>query len=179
MGFWGNVAAGLVVAAIGLFIPGLRDWFSTVLGAVWAHLFRVTELSNWLVWLLALLSSGWAFFALAHLFRSGAARIDPDHWSGYTKDHFKGALWEWRYEGNAVSGLRAYCPHCQTALVYVNAGGFYEEQSVSLFCERCNSNVVQSRGDLAYLNGVIERQIVRNVRTNEYPKPSDKDNPQR
>ncbi len=179
MGFWGNVAAGVVVAAIGLLVPDLRDWLFTVAGAVWAHFFRVTELPNWLVWLLALLASGWAFLAFAYLARHRATRIDPDHWSGYTKDHFKGALWEWRYVGNNIQGLMPYCPRCESALVYENSFAYGEETRVRLFCERCNTNLVQERGDFSYLKGSIERQIVRNVRTNEYPKPSDQGNPQR
>ena len=89
--------------------------------------------------------------------------------SSYSKDYFLNAKWTWHYNRGVPAGIWAYCPRCDTQLVYSE---YYDSGSnrIRLECEHCNSTLVSEVGSRDYLVAKIARQIDRNIRTGEWKK---------
>jgi hypothetical protein len=89
-------------------------------------------------------------------------------WSSYKSDTFDGVLWRWKYsQGYSIDSLHPLCPHDYTDLV---SRDFYNE--VLLQCETCQKQFGPFPGDRQYLQGRIERQIIRKTRTGEWKTTS-------
>lgn len=143
---------------------GVRTWFSDILLAEYS-------LTGW-QWLLLLpfISSG-VVVLLSKLFRSQAS---PEHYK-YNEDTIRNAKWRWSWSNGQIRNLESFCPYCDCALVYAESNmrdHLYGNPYTKLFCESCNDNEVASieGGDRHYAYALIEREIERRVRTNEYKK---------
>lgn len=167
-----NVIAGLITAAIiGAigFIPGLWAWVLAKISASWnafcAHIMSTHEVPSWALYLLAIP----AFFWLSRIALAAHERLtsnEPQQ-SAYVQDNFFGVTWRWRYVGGAPTGIWAFCPSCDTQLVY-STNYEFGHQTVRLHCETCRHDLLQEEGDKDYLVAKAHRQIDRKIRNGEW-----------
>lgn len=154
---------------IGLFslIPGGWAWLFGIPGAIWGHLGRSSAMPNWSIYLLGATAVFACGFVIWAAFRAAA----PE-WKAYVEDNFHGVRWRWRYSSATSPDPWAYCPTCDTMLVYTQQGNRFspEPTIVTLFCERCDVKHLEHEGDKNYLVAAIRRQIDRNIRTGDWRK---------
>ncbi|MGB5148320.1 MAG: hypothetical protein WBN86_14470 [Porticoccaceae bacterium] len=161
-----QVVAGLIVAAIiGAisFIPGVLKWVTETASAIWSHLLGTTGLPNWSLYLLAILSIN----TLAYWISLAIKPKGPDV-SSYNHDTFLGLKWRWSYISGHPAGAWAFCPHCDTVLVYYTNSRYDPDYKTVLTCETCNRELLSHEGDKDYLVQKIHRQIDRKIRTGEW-----------
>ena len=80
----------------------------------------------------------------------------------YVEDEFFGVIWRWN-----SSGTVAYCPNCQTRLVYNLS---YDRSNTSLYCETCAKTITTLDGERADVLGKVARQIERKINTEAWKK---------
>lgn len=117
-----QVIAGLIVAAVVTavsFIPGTFKWALDTATDFWSHLFGASALPNWSLYLLALLSLNTIIYWTALVIKQKGPNI-----SAYNHDTFLGLKWRWSYISGNPTNAWAFCPHCDTMLVYSNIGAF-------------------------------------------------------
>ncbi|MFA6180396.1 MAG: hypothetical protein WC696_12360 [Candidatus Methylopumilus sp.] len=162
-----QVIAGLFVAAIlgaVSFIPGAFKWVVAIATDLWSHLRGTSEFPNWSLYLLALMS--------IHTFVHWTARVTKPKGpsvASYNHDTFLGLKWRWSYISGHPENAWAFCPHCDTVLVYFEVGSRFDpDRNTVLTCETCNRDLLRHEGDKDYLVQKIHRQIDRKIRTGEW-----------
>jgi hypothetical protein len=92
----------------------------------------------------------------------------------YVEDQLFGAKWRWSWIAGEVSNLWAFCPRCDSELVYDDSSCnslYYDTPAKTDFiCEHCHRDTVASvpGGNKSYAISVVQREIRRRIRTNEY-----------
>lgn len=164
-----QVIAGLVVAAIigaVSFVPGAFKWVVEVVSAFWNHLFGATTLPNWSLYLLALMSLNTIIYSAALVIKPKGSNI-----TAYTHDTFLGLNWRWSYISGRPVNAWAFCPDCDTMLVYSELGSYFDPiRKTVLTCETCSKDMLNHEGDRDYLVEKIHRQIDRKIRTGEWKR---------
>lgn len=124
------------------------------------------------VWLLSLL-----FITLALLFYlvgRNALRGLVLPFLAYREDVIFGIRWRWNYAGNQISGLRCYCPKCDTLLLYENGLEYsIGERFISntiFTCEHCRWHSEKMPGKEEEVEDRVRRQIERKARSGEWKK---------
>lgn len=161
-----QVAAGLIVAAIiGAlsFIPGVFKWVADASTALWSHLIATSGFPNWGLYLLALMSIQTLVYWIHLVIKPKGPNV-----AAYNHDTFLGLKWRWSYISGLPSGAWAFCPQCDTMLVYSENSRFDPNHQTALTCETCNRVMLQHEGDKDYLVQKIHRQIDRKVRNGEW-----------
>ena len=162
-----QVIAGLVVAVIigaVSFVPGAFKWALEVVSIFWNHLFGVSALRNWSLYVLALMSLNTIIYWAVLVFKTKGPNI-----AAYKQDSFLGLKWRWSYVSGSPVNAWAFCPHCDTMLVYSVNGSFYDaDRTTVLSCETCGQEMLHHKGDKEYLVEKIHRQIDRKIRTGEW-----------
>lgn len=161
-----QVIAGVVVAAIVgavSFIPGVFKWLVEVASSIWSHIFGTSELPNWSLYLMALMSIHTLVYWIARITKPKGPRVTE-----YNQDTFLGVTWRWSYISGRPSNAWAFCPQCDTVLVYTESSRFDPHQQTVLTCETCNRDVLHHDGDKDYLVDKIHRQIDRKIRSGEW-----------
>jgi hypothetical protein len=146
-------------------IPGLLVWFGNIAGLFWSHLKGTSGLPNWGLYVLV-------FIALHALINFAKRLLRPKgpNVSAYNQDSFMDIVWRWSYIGEQAQNPWAYCPYCDTMLVYSEQRGYPSRrvEQTTLTCERCNRALLHHNGDRDYLVAKILRQIDRNIRTGDW-----------
>ena len=163
------------IAAVSM-IPGAGSRFLDLLSHFWRHLQLTSELPNWAFYLLGIFSILWLFKPIRKVI--AYFRNKRQSYLSYVKDDYFGATWRWRYSKRDPIDIWAFCPHCDTALVYSHDGTLRGNQHTSLLCETCNRTVLTQPGDRDYLVAKVYRQIVRKLRTGEWKRPAQISNEQ-
>jgi ribosomal protein S27E len=166
----GVLTAGAVWAAS--LIPGALEWVSASAASIWSHLKGTSSLPNWSLYLLFMMSIPSVFLVINRMRKDKGPHI-----SQYTEDSFFGVTWRWHYSfGNSPTNIWAFCPHCETMLVYGYEYPFNGDRTTVLTCETCSRPLLHNRGDRDYLVAKVHRQIDRNLRTgawkNAFPSTS-------
>jgi hypothetical protein len=171
-GVLATVIGGLVLAALAAIWPA----FKQVVIWLWQ---RIAELAG--LFGNSYLIPGWA---LALLILCGlptviriALSVRKQQLPGYTsyvQDTIKGVTWRWAWNGAAINGLWAFCPRCDSELVYDDSSCndiISGRRETSFICEHCGHQPVTTitGGNKGYALSAIEREIRRKVRTNELP----------
>ena len=92
----------------------------------------------------------------------------------YTEDIVEGLKWRWEWTDGNVSNLSCFCQICDATLIYVP-----RHSDVVLLCEKCPPNgkesgirvkgrIITTEEDTEYLEGRVEREIYRRIRTDDY-----------
>ncbi len=163
MSFW--LVGGLVVAAmIGaiaalVFMPAASPWQLAATADIFRHLRATSAVPNWGLYILVLL----AMLGFAPRLATALKRRGPKI-SDYREDTFEGLKWRWVYQSGRPVNAWAYCPHCDTQLVYAEMGGRFTPVTV-LNCETCNLDILHHDGSKDYLVKKIDRLIDRKIRT--------------
>lgn len=126
-------------------------------------------LPGWL-WLILFFFAAIGLLAIVRKFSSSP--LSPGFLK-YRSDCIHGIKWRWQWIGNQISNLWGYCPKCDATLVYEEDFDVYsgaQIPQVSFHCENCNGRKIGTvKGhNRNYALGVIEREILRRIRTNEY-----------
>jgi len=168
----GIIAA--IAGAIALpLLAWLLGWLGTILralGLIGRFLVASTSLPRWLIVLLVLGLLASVFGALKRRLTAITQPLEIG-WLSYTTDvfpGFDGAVWRWRYSGDSILRIVAFCPRCdmQLAARYgpVGFGGY----RTTLACENCNWSSSEIEGELNEIISRVERLIQRKLRSEEY-----------
>jgi len=151
----------------------LLGWLGTILralGLIGRFLVASTSLPRWLIVLLVLALLASVFGALKRRLTAITQPLEIG-WLSYTTDvfpGFDGAVWRWRYSGDSILRIVAFCPRCdmQLAARYgpVGFGGY----RTTLACENCNWSSSEIEGELNEIISRVERLIQRKLRSGEY-----------
>ncbi|WP_310447197.1 hypothetical protein [Thiobacillus sp.] len=162
-----QVIAGLIVAAVlGAisFVPGAFKWVSEVATNFWSHLRGTSEFPNWSLYLLALMSIHTLVYLAARVIKPKGPNV-----ATYNHDTFLDLKWRWSYISGLPANAWAFCPHCDTMLVYSEVGSRFDpDRKTVLTCETCNRDLLHHEGGKDYLVQKIHRQIDRKIRTGEW-----------
>ncbi|MFM2075190.1 MAG: hypothetical protein RJB34_1495 [Pseudomonadota bacterium] len=163
-----QVIAGLVVASIigaVSFVLGAFKWVMEVAAIFWNHLTDASTLPNWSLYLLALMGLNTIIYWASLVIKPKG--LNPI--AAYTHDTFLGLKWRWSYISGSPTNAWAFCPECDTMLVYSELGRYFDPvQKTVLTCETCCKDMLNHEGDRAYLVEKIHRQIDRKIRTGEW-----------
>jgi len=164
--FLGSLLAGLILAAILYFVPGVSPWLVRVLRIVWAFVAWRVPVPLGLLFLLVnpIVAIG-VILAMVAL-KPGSL---PEFYA-YKEDRLFNAVWRWEYGSSGIWDLASFCESCDLRLVYSDARVGFGRNVTKLICERCNRQVYETEGDYEYLKAKVEREIDRRIRTNEYKK---------
>jgi hypothetical protein len=147
-------------------IPGLLHWLGNIGVAFWSHLKSTSGLPNWGLYLLVLMAIQTVINLIKHLRKPKGPNV-----TAYKQDTFLDLTWRWSYIGNHPHQPWAFCPRCDTILVYSEHSGSYRtREETILTCETCNREMLRHEGDKDYLVNKILRQIDRIIRTGEWKK---------
>lgn len=167
----GGVVTAVPAAALAL-VPGAWAWVADSAAALWRHLGEPSGLSNWAVYLL----TGWsglALVALAAHIRDKVRTSDRSMFA-YVEDTFFGVVCRRAYRRRTLIALAAFCPACDTQLVYRREGS-YAEPRVVLYCEACRADRYAGEGSPKQFAAAVHRQIERKLRSGEWkghaPRP--------
>ncbi|ENJ1575429.1 hypothetical protein AB0485_003590 [Vibrio parahaemolyticus] len=173
-----GVIASVVAGVILMIVPKPETW--------------VEHLSGWVTHTKVFLSgifldeyalAGWQWLLILPLLVTGFVGLLgklvnlkplPEHYE-YTEDTIRNAKWRWSWSNNQIKNLSCYCPVCDCALVYSESdvrSHLYGNPYTKFYCESCNDNEVSciEGGDMRYAYSLIEREIDRRVRKQEYKK---------
>lgn len=176
-----TVVGGTIVSAI----PPLRDLVAkaamavaTAFTWVWTTVNAHYSLSGWVVIVFGLFS---LFGIVAVFFVLVASWLRPHR--NYVEDTIDGAIWRWSWSKNGIINLWCFCPDCDAELVYEERGGH-----TNFSCEQCPPAETERGRRLPYDSprprvvttiagsrkrqavGVIEREVLRRVRTGAFRK---------
>ena len=158
----GVLTAGALWAAT--FIPGALKWVSETAALAWSHFLGTSEFPNWGLYLLALMSIHTVTYWIARVTKPKGPSV-----AEYNHDTFLGLKWRWSYMSGHPTNAWAFCPRCDTILVYSEVGSrFDQDRKTVLTCETCNCDLLDHDGDKDYLVQKIHRQIDRKIRTGEW-----------
>jgi len=162
-----RVIAGVLTATIigaASLIPGALKWVPEIAVLVWTHLLGTSGLPNWGLYLLIAISIP-TVTQFVNLHRKPKGRSV----ASYNHDTFLDLKWRWSYMSGHPSGAWAFCPQCDTMLVYSEVGSRFDpDRTTVLTCETCNCDLLHHEGDKDYLVQKIHRKIDRKIRTGEW-----------
>ena len=154
------------LAAISLFFASVRSLLAEIWRAFAEFASSSVQTRGWLLLVLAICTAGTVLRLGAKLYhlRGGT------HVRGYTKGHFDGIDWIWRWRSGRVdqSSLRAFCPICQTEIQLSPAN---EGRDTNVFCTTCN--VGRQFVNVSDLRDHVWRKIEANVRTGRWRQGSE------
>lgn len=176
-----TVIGGTIVSAI----PPLRDLVAKAASFVavgftwvWTTVTARYSFSGWVVLVFGLFS----LFGIVAAFSLLVANFLRPHRS-YVEDMIDGAIWRWSWSKKGITDLWCFCPNCDLQLGYAE-----RVRCTDFICERCPP-VATERGRRLptdppparvvttvsgsgrwHAIGVIEREILRRVRTGEFRK---------
>lgn len=145
-------------------IPGLLHWLLNIGVAFWSHLKGTSRLPNWGLYLLVVMATH-TLITLAKRFK----KPKGPKVTKYNQDTFLGVIWRWSFTLRTPTNIWAFCPACDTQLVYTHNYEGGNTQTI-LTCETCNRALLHHNGDKDYLVQKIHRQIDRKIRTGEWTK---------
>lgn len=168
-----NVIGGVLTAAVlGIaggvwaFVPSAWKWFTDLLGSVWAHLTSPATVPTWWLYILYAVGAG-VLLVVALAVRESFKKTTGPTFTDYKEDRFFGVVWRWRYAQGGPTGTWAFCPRCDTVLVYSYRHD-YGDTKTTLHCETCRVDLATEPGDKDDLVGKIHRQIDRKIRTGDW-----------
>ncbi|MCE2451320.1 MAG: hypothetical protein J4F48_00420 [Nitrospinae bacterium] len=169
-----GVISAVIAGIILMIVPSMREYVVRFLkwlwlGVLWCWgtLVSSYSLPGW-IWLVVF---AFPIFGAIDIFLgiknaiSEPVSMSKTDYRSYVEDSMFGAIWRWRWEGNAISDLCCYCPRCDGTLV-----SNYLFGETEFLCENCNHSVRATirGGDKYYAIGAVEREIGRRIRTSEY-----------
>lgn len=173
-----GVIASVVAGVILMIVPKPETWVDYLSG--WA-----ANINNFLsgIFFGEYVLTGWQLLLVSPLLITGFAVLlgiifkfkpSPEYYE-YTEDTIRNAKWRWSWNNNQIRGLACYCPVCDCALVYSESdmqSHLYGNSYTKFYCESCNDVEVFciEGGDMGYAYSLIEREIDRRVRKQEYKK---------
>ena len=84
----------------------------------------------------------------------------------YTDDTLYDVHWRWEWKKDKIFNLSCYCPECDEKLVYEDDPILHKTY---FLCEKCHcQKAVIGGGESRYALGIVEREILRKVRTKTY-----------
>ena len=161
----GTAIGGLVLAFFLWFagyIPSI--WQACKSASIWLFRFLLSSVPVpvWLIFLLSPLIVFTMFLIFADLRKKD---VDHQNWRNDKQDEIMGMRWHWRYSSytHIIENLWCFCPDDYTELISSDA---YIQ--VSFQCETCRKEFGPFQGNLNYVLGMVERQIRRKLRTDEW-----------
>jgi hypothetical protein len=164
-----TVIAVVILAIVGwlaTYIPGVWSWMKAT--SSWFLSWFVFSKVPVPVWLLALLLIAAALVVV----RFAASLFNPrsssgSNWLEYKNDLFHGVRWRWTFGASGmILNLSCFCPHDDTALAHTERF----DGRTSFKCGKCGATFGPIRGDREHVMAMIERQIDRKLRNDEWKK---------
>lgn len=157
--------------AIGGLLLGLLQWLTGFISIVWhACKSAVIWLFHFLLlsipvplWLIII--SPIIIYTLITVYATFKKKeVELPTFRDYNQDDIMGVRWRWRYTFNGgIVNLYCLCPYDGTQLVHT-----YDYRQLYFRCETCGKKFGPFEGDHGFVLGMIERQIHRKLRSDEW-----------
>jgi len=157
--------AGAVFAYFLNWWPSIKNFFSHLA----SFLVSVTEVSNWLIGLMAICTSIIVIVIAGILWSFIFPEKQNNNWHNYISDNFFGLEWHWKYgDGGSIYNLYSCCIHCRYQVHPQNASAFRAVPSISFQCDSCGSTTGPFEGSQLDLESKVERFIQQKLRTGSW-----------
>lgn len=157
------IAVGIIACL--KFVPGLFKGLIAATAAFLRYMVQPVTIGRWFFVLLCLLSLIIVWRSLRPWLKRRKSTHQP-RVSDYQTDQFFGAIWRWNYYGSSPRNLAAFCPTCDTQLVYLIDR--FGRDRLWLTCEHCGTKSAEMEGTVDFFEGKVSRQIERVIRTGEW-----------
>lgn len=171
---WSAVIATAIAAAggaVGTFFfgvwPAIGDWFASL----WMLAAQPSQIANWVVWLLAVLSIPTLLILVALVWASirrspAAEAANADDWSSYTEDEFLGLRWRWKYfPSGGLEHPIPFCPACDYQVFPHHASAYRAIERIGFHCDSCGRNLPEFDESFDSLRSKIERFVQQKIRS--------------
>lgn len=166
-GVLGTAFAGVALLWFKGWLSPLWSWVQNASGSLWTHLMAQSSWPNWLAYVISVAA---LFICLRWALRQWRNRKDSTR--RFHQLSFWGVVWRWKPTSGLPDVLEAFCPSCDTRLVYENViPNQYTGRAigVKLHCETCSKQALHYDGGfLDHLNERVIREIERLHRTGEW-----------
>lgn len=124
----------------------------------------ISFLPNWLsitLMVLILIAFVWAFVFFF---------VRKPLYYKYNNDNFYDIHWKWFWKKDKITELFCFCPTCDESLVYDDSScnNSSHNKQTKFICEKCHFSGSISGGNISYSLNIVEREINRKVRLNEF-----------
>jgi hypothetical protein len=169
---WASVIATGIAAGLGSLGAYLFGYWPAVQGMLtgsWSFLLTKTEVSNWILTLMAIPSAIACFLALALLWSLWSSSSESESsWLTYTTDKFFGLRWRWRYVGGSIDRLVTFCPHCDYQVFPIHASAYAAVDRIEYKCDSCHSHLGFFDETDTEQRSKVERFIQQKIRTDAW-----------
>jgi len=164
-----EVIIALLGATAAVVVPGIFIGFGRALLLVWNFLTGSVSLPVWAIGAVAI-----AF--LLSLYKNLKTALTTGGGSSfllYTQDVFFGIRWRWKYYGNELGPVVAFCPRCDTRLLerdeYLSRRvGYASGSGILFYCDHCSWESQPLEGTHDDVIERVGRQIDRKIRNKEW-----------
>lgn len=174
---WSTVIATVIATAGGAFgtfffglWPAIGVWFASI----WRLAAQPSQISNWLIWLLAVLAiptllmmAALVWAAIRHSPAESSAAADD--WRTYTQDEFLGLRWRWRYfPSGALEHPVPFCPACDYQVQPHHASAYNFIERICFHCDSCGRDLPEFNESFESLRGKVERFVQQKLRADAW-----------
>ena len=172
-GVLATVVGGIALALLGELWPPVKFvmlWLWERLVSFVGLFGETYSVPGWVLAALSVLALVTVVRAIVAL-RSGP--VEP--YRSYAEDILFGTKWRWSWSSGDISNLWCFCTVCDGELVYNDRTAVrfavHEDLETRFICEHCNGSIMGriAGGNKEYALGAVRREILRKVRTGEYP----------
>lgn len=168
---WSKVIAGAILAAAGVVITYLMNWWPAIAGVVaslFGFLAEASSVPNWLIGIGIVCSVLVLIIAAMILWQavSPTSGTSREASRGYLTDTFFGLRWRWQYGGDGdIRDLYACCEHCDYQVHAENVSGYDAVPSMLFRCDLCSSTAGPFNEEPFEFESKIRRRIQQKLRT--------------
>lgn len=162
------IISGVASAVAGFAIPHIFGWWPAI--RKWLHgkiiwLSQSTELSNWLITVLAIATATLILVTCRAAHSRFSISRTPE-WMPYTKDTFLGMKWRWHMSTSGTPhNLSPFCPICDYELSGYHASAFRAVDRTGFYCDSCERSITEIDGTADAIASKVTRLIQQKIRT--------------
>lgn len=165
------IATGItaILGAMGAYLLGYWPAFQSAAATAWTFMLAPTQVSNWILALLAVPAALVVLLALALAWGLWSERSDTNSaWTTYTSDNFFGLRWRWRYHADSIDRLVTFCPTCDYQVFPQDASAYNAIDRIAFKCDSCGQFLGSFDEPYDHLKSKAERLIQQKIRNNSW-----------
>lgn len=155
---WSKVISAGIIFAIST-VASFHWWGQVSSGLLWVWNFVVEDVAvpRWLFWVLALCLTGAILLCAALMFSRLKGPFDDR--TSYREDIFLGLRWRWRFEGEYLSNISAFCRFCDFQLDVNCARNYFDPPRTMFECSKCGKTSVSFNESVESVENRVTRLI--------------------
>lgn len=172
---WSKVIAGVILAVgatIGAYFLDLWPSIGSFIRKSYNFVFLTTNVPNWAIGILCILSLPTIVLALALLWEwiHPKTQNDSPGWRSYKTDIYFGLRWRWKYydDDGGIYDVYTFCPHCDFQVFPYNTSGYRIIDRIGFHCDSCDKDLGEVDESKDSLENKVIRLIQQKLRTGSW-----------